>query len=196
MAIARQVSSRSSPRSSEIERSRRASQSATTTAGTSVTILVAANDNDPNGDALTVTGIATASPNGSASPVTTGANANRLRSEVAINSSAGLEHDFGRSTTVRVESYYKRFSHLLVGQLETDADRLARLARYDFPASLQWSLPTAPIITSVPTNDGAGRAYGFDLFVTRTSVPSSARVRGWASYAWGHANREIGRAHV
>jgi hypothetical protein len=120
----------------------------------------------------------------------TGPTADRLRSEVAINSSAGLEHDFGASTTVRIESYYKRFSHLLVGQLESDAERQARLARYDFPASLQSSLPTAPIITTIPTNDGAGRAYGFDVFMTRTSVPASARVRGWASYTWGHADRD------
>jgi hypothetical protein len=47
-----------------------------------------------------------------------------------------------------------------------------------------------PIITSTPTNDGRGRAYGFDVFVSRTTAPVSARVRGWASYTWGRAKRE------
>ncbi len=50
--------------------------------------------------------------------------------------------------------------------------------------------PADPIITSTPTNDGRGRAYGFDVFVSRTTAPVSARVRGWASYTWGRAERE------
>jgi hypothetical protein len=46
------------------------------------------------------------------------------------------------------------------------------------------------MITSTPVNDGSGRAYGFDVFVVRTSAPATARGRGWASYTWGRADRE------
>jgi hypothetical protein len=120
----------------------------------------------------------------------TGANVGRLRSEQAIQASAGLERDIGSGATLRVEAYYKTSSRLLVGRLETETERQARLAEYDFPASLASSLPADPIITSTPTNDGRGRAYGFDVFLSRTTAPVSARVRGWASYTWGRARRE------
>ena len=125
-----------------------------------------------------------------------GANGARLKSEQAVHASLGLEHEVG-SAMFRVEGYYKRSSRLLVGALESDTERLARLATYDFPAALQSNLPTNAIITTAPTNDGRGRAYGFDLFVSRTSAPASARLRGWASYTWGRVEREsYGRSYA
>jgi hypothetical protein len=120
----------------------------------------------------------------------TGPEAGRLRSEEAIQASAGLERDLGPTVTVRAEVYYKRFDDLLIGRLEPEAERLARIARYDFPIGLADSVPSDAIITTVPTNDGRGRAYGFDLFVSRTTAPADARLRGWASYTWGRAERE------
>jgi outer membrane receptor protein involved in Fe transport len=50
------------------------------------------------------------------------------------------------------------------------------------------SVPTDPIITSTPTNDAAGRAYGLDVFVSRLATTS--RLRGWGSYTWGKAERQ------
>ena len=120
----------------------------------------------------------------------TGPTASTLRSEQALQASAGLERSLGATGLVRVEGYYKRSSDLLIGRLEPELERAARLARYDFPATLATSVPSDAVITTVPTNDGRGRAYGFDLFVSRTTAPVSARVRGWASYTWGRAQRE------
>ena len=112
-----------------------------------------------------------------------------LQSERAVHAVLGLERDLSAGLTVRVEGYYKRFDRLIVGALETDEEREARLDAYDFPAALQSSLPVAPLVTSRPTNDGRGRAYGFDVYVTR--APSTdARLSGWASYTWGRATRE------
>ena len=113
-----------------------------------------------------------------------------LQSERAVQASAGLERDVARGVLLRAEGYYKRFSDMLVGRLETDTERAARVGRYDFPAALASSVPTDPIITTVPTNDGRGHAYGFDLFLSRTSAPASARLTGWASYTWGRAERD------
>ncbi len=125
-----------------------------------------------------------------------GANASRLRSEQAVQASLGLEHEIG-SAMFRVEGYYKASSRLLVGALESETERLARLAAYDFPAALRSNLPSDAIITTAPTNDGRGHAYGFDVFVSRTSAPASARLRGWASYTWGRAEREsYGRSYA
>ena len=39
-----------------------------------------------------------------------------------------------RGASVRIEGYYKASSRLLIGRLETDGERQARLAQYDFPA--------------------------------------------------------------
>ena len=118
-----------------------------------------------------------------------------LRSERAVQASAGLERDLGRAVSIRVEGYYKHFDDLLIGRLETAAERAARVAKYDFPPSLASNIPTDPIITTVPTNDGVGRAYGFDLFASRTSAPPDARLTGWASYTWGQADRDAYGRH-
>ena len=113
-----------------------------------------------------------------------------LQSEASVQSSVGLERVLAGAATVRIEGYYKRLTDQLIGRLETEPERLARLAQYDFPASLTSSLPSTPIITTTPTNDGRGRAYGFDVFISRTAVPAAARIRGWASYTWGRAERQ------
>ena len=110
-----------------------------------------------------------------------------LKSERAWQTSIGLEREFGGGVSLKVEGYYKRFTDVLLGRLEPEAERLARVARYDFPATLQSSIPTAALITTVPTNDGRGRSYGFDVFLNR---PGGGRLTGWASYTWGKAARE------
>jgi hypothetical protein len=113
-----------------------------------------------------------------------------LRSEVALQASAAIERALGGGIELRVEGYVKRFRDVLIGRLETATERLTRLTRYDFPAELASSIPTDAIITTVPTNDGRGHAYGFDLFVSRPSAPADARLRGWLSYTWGQAERD------
>ncbi|HUU33768.1 MAG TPA: TonB-dependent receptor [Vicinamibacterales bacterium] len=110
-----------------------------------------------------------------------------LKSERAWQTSIGLEREFGGGVSLKVEGYYKRFTDVLLGRLEPEAERLARVARYDFPATLRSSIPTAALITTVPTNDGRGRSYGFDVFLNR---PGGGRLTGWASYTWGKAARE------
>jgi hypothetical protein len=116
--------------------------------------------------------------------------ADGVRSERAMLASAGLEQDLGRGVLVRAEWYDKRFGDVLLGRLESDDERSARVARYDFPESFASSVPAERLITTAPSNDGRGRAYGFDLFVSRTSAPASARITGWASYTWGKAERQ------
>jgi len=113
-----------------------------------------------------------------------------LRSERATQASAGVERDLPGGVSLKVEGYYKRFTDLLIGQLETQEARRARVARYDFPVDLQSSIPAGPLITTVPANDGRGQSYGFDVFLSRTSPPAGSRVSGWASYTWGRTTRD------
>ncbi len=116
-----------------------------------------------------------------------------LRSQKALLTSASVERDLGTSASVRVEGYYKRFDDLLVGALEPEPVRLARVDNYDFPTSLQPHIPAAAIITAAPTNEGRGRAYGLDVVISRTAV--TTRLRGWANYTWGKAEREAYGIH-
>jgi len=121
--------------------------------------------------------------------------AKSLVSETAMHGSLGIEQDLPGGVTVRAEGYYKRFNDLLVGRLETAAERHARLAKYDFPSALAGEIPIEPIITTAPTNDGTGRAYGFDVFMSRVQAASDARLTGWASYTWGRGDRETYGRH-
>jgi hypothetical protein len=114
-----------------------------------------------------------------------------LRPERATHVLAGIDRDIAPGLLGRVEVYYKRFSDLIVGRLETEDERLARLARYDFPLVLQSTLPTASLITSVPTNDGRGQAYGLDFFLSRADGPSHPQVTGWVSYSLGKTEQDV-----
>ncbi len=114
-----------------------------------------------------------------------------FRGERAAHFIAALERDLGGGASATAEAYHKRFSDLLVGRRETEAERRARLLRYDFPQSLQAEIPTDAQITSNPSNEASGRAWGFDLLVARTGTSPDTRLRGWASYGFGRADREV-----
>ncbi|MBM63115.1 MAG: hypothetical protein CL484_09225 [Acidobacteria bacterium] len=123
----------------------------------------------------------------------TGAREHGLRHEKASHVVLGVEQALTANLLARVEGYYKKFSDLLVGRLETEKERLTRVARYDFPESLGSSVPSGPQILSSPTNDASGEAYGLDLFLMHGNAGS--RMTGWLSYAWGRANRESYERH-
>ncbi len=109
--------------------------------------------------------------------------------EKATHVIVSFEKKLGRGVTARVEGYHKAYDGLVVGRLETEEERLARISRYDFPPELQESVPTEPIITSFPTNDSGGHAYGLDLYVEREARAGDA-WSGWISYTLGRAERE------
>lgn len=112
-----------------------------------------------------------------------------LRSERAWHALVGLERTIGPGLVARVEGYYKDFSRLIVGRLETPEALAARLETYDFPIDLRDQLPRSPIVTSVPGNDGTGRAYGVEFYVARQALSSTDRISGWLSYTWGKAEQ-------
>ena len=112
-----------------------------------------------------------------------------LSSERAVHTLVALERELGPTMTVRVEGYSKHFSRLIIGRLETPEETAARVGRYVFPAALQWSVPSAPIITSIPVNGADGHAYGFDLYVEKRQRLIDDRLSGWASYTYGRANQ-------
>jgi hypothetical protein len=112
-----------------------------------------------------------------------------LDNEQARHALLSVERDLPGDVLLRTAAYYKRFDRMIVGRLETPAETAARTAEYDFPATLQDSVPREPFITTFPTNGARGRAYGFDVYVARPAR-SSTRLTGWASYTYGVATRE------
>lgn len=101
----------------------------------------------------------------------------------------GYRREMGGGMSLEAEAWLKSFDDLVVGALESEPERLARIARYDFPAELSDQVPAAPIITSRPTNGGAGRAGGLDLFLVRR--PRAARdLFGWLAYSYGRSEQE------
>jgi hypothetical protein len=112
----------------------------------------------------------------------------KLPYEKANHFVVGVQRDLTPDLTARLEGYYKRFADLLVGRLETETERLSRISRYKFPQSQRNSIPTTPLITSNPTNNAGGVAYGLDVYMNHTN--QTAPLTGWLSYNWGHANRE------
>ncbi|MEO8481249.1 MAG: TonB-dependent receptor plug domain-containing protein [Acidobacteriota bacterium] len=113
--------------------------------------------------------------------------AKQLSSERSTHVIGTFEHDVSPAITARVEAYYKTFDRLIIGRLETPEETAARVAEYDFPAALATSIPTSPQITSGPSNDGSGNAYGFDVYLEKRQRAAADRLSGWASYTWGQA---------
>ena len=111
----------------------------------------------------------------------------RLQSERAWHGIAGLERRLGTRLLARVEGYYKRFDRLIIGRAETPAAVAARVAAYDFPGPAASSVPREARITSVPSNDGEGRAYGIDVYLARPATSAADRLTGWLSYTRGNA---------
>lgn len=120
----------------------------------------------------------------------TNARALGIRHERSTQAIAGVERDLTPEVSLRLEGFYKTFDDNIVGRLETEDERLARIARYDFPPELSDSVPTAPIITSAPSNDGSGRSYGVDLYLARRSRTAETGLSGWAAYTWTRAERD------
>jgi hypothetical protein len=111
-----------------------------------------------------------------------------LEDERALHLLLGFEREFGAGLHVSLEGYYRDFSNLVVGRLETAAESDARLAPYDYPDDLAWGLPRDTLITSVPTDGAQGRAYGALASLSLDARPGR-RLDGWIAYAWGRAER-------
>jgi hypothetical protein len=112
-----------------------------------------------------------------------------LRNERSRHGTFSFEKDLS-GVTLKAEAYYKSFSDLIVGALETDAEYKARLALYDFPTALASSIPKERLITTRPANGASGRSYGLEFVATRPQRRGDQRLSGWASYSLGKATKE------
>jgi len=111
-----------------------------------------------------------------------------VRNQRARQAVIGVEHYFFPTLVGRVEAYNRRLERLLVQRLETPAEYVYRLNRYEFP----WGFPRDnPILerqpTLTPESTGRGRAKGVEMLLQH----DGRRVSGRMSYTWSQAVREI-----
>ena len=107
----------------------------------------------------------------------------------SLHAAAGLQKILDSGLRVRIDGYYKRLSDLIVGQIETNDERLARLSGYDVPPALRTAVQTDALITTVPLNAATGRAYGLEVYVAHSGVSSASPLTGWVAYSVGRAER-------
>lgn len=111
-----------------------------------------------------------------------------LRHERSDQASLAIDRDLAPRTTLTVEAFVRRFDDVIVAERETETERAARVAQYDFPVELSASVPRAAELTARAINGGSGNARGLDVFLSR--APSGARgVSGWMTYSWSKADR-------
>ena len=113
-----------------------------------------------------------------------------ITSEHAMHYIFGVERLLPGTWKAQAELYLKTFDDLIVGRLESERERQARVASYRFPDSLQGEIPTAAQITSYASNGATGVSRGLDLFLERRAM-GDERVWGYASYTYGLANRHV-----
>lgn len=113
-----------------------------------------------------------------------------LRNERAWQAVLGARFEPSVGVELKVEAFGRWFDRLLVGRLETEAERAARLARYDFPSEWRDEVPAAALVTVEPENTGRGTAFGLDVFAARRATSSASRLTGWVAYTFGRAERE------
>lgn len=116
-----------------------------------------------------------------------------LRAERADHFIAGVERMLSSEWQVKVESYYKRFSDVIVPQ--KFKGRVWTSYRTDaavFSPS-GWSAPVQVLrdsVTTTPVNDAAGRSYGFEVMLQKLNLAAGEKVSGWVSYALSYADRD------
>lgn len=115
-----------------------------------------------------------------------------LKSERAIQAVLGFERELNAGLRLRVEGYDRQLDRLIVGRLETEAERQRRVAEYPPFAwrGITNEIPTDPLITSVPVNGGSGHARGIEVLFTKRPRSAETRLTGWLSYTLSKSDRE------
>ncbi len=115
-----------------------------------------------------------------------------LRAERADHFIAGIERMLSAEWQIKAESYYKRFTDVIVpqkfiGRVWTSTRTDAQI----WPPV--WSTPAQVLrdsLTSTPVNDASGRSYGFEVMLQKLYTSSGETLSGWISYALSYADRD------
>lgn len=122
-----------------------------------------------------------------------------IQPEKAIHYILGMEHYFTRKTLLKTEIYYKPYYDLIAGKeliLNDGTNDVPILFQNAYGAYVNPADSAGIVsrlnrrtITTIPTNDGKGYAYGWEIFLQRDSKSSKDKFSGWVSYAFSVAKR-------
>lgn len=115
-----------------------------------------------------------------------------LRAATARHYVLNLNRDFGEAVGLRLSGYLKQYEDLVVQEYRF-AERVRAVYVGDAPAKPgSYVLRDQPILekTAFATNDGPGRATGFDVRLEKKATEGSELLSGWLSYSLSFSKRE------
>jgi hypothetical protein len=112
---------------------------------------------------------------------------NELNAEKSVHYVVGIERWLTNEWSVRLESYYKDFSDLIVQKNVTGSKFYTEtIPGKDLRYSSGWTRPvsiSSDSLTQIPVNNSVGEAYGFEFFLSKKNIFNENRFSGWISYA-------------
>ncbi len=116
-----------------------------------------------------------------------------LRAERATHYVLGLDRMLDDEWQIRAETYYKRFSDLIVQQKLTGTRYVSSpVPGGDTRLATGWGTPVATVgdsLTSTPVNDATGEAYGVEILLQKIGSRGNSPLSGWIGYSLAWANR-------
>jgi hypothetical protein len=116
-----------------------------------------------------------------------------LKAERADHFIAGIDRMVSSEWQAKFETYYKKFSDVIVPQkLQGMMWRSARTAG-DIYSTSGWTAPAQARLdsfTTSPVNAASGRSYGFEFMLQKLTSAPGENFSGWVSYALSYAERE------
>ncbi len=116
-----------------------------------------------------------------------------LVAEKAQHYILGIERMVTASWQFKAETYYKRFSDVIVAQKLQGSRWYSQRTADDIFSPRGWTPPVripSDSLTSFPVNDATGRAYGFEVMLQKIASLPTEKFTGWISYALAFAERD------
>ena len=116
-----------------------------------------------------------------------------LRAERADHFIAAIERMVSSEWQLKVESYYKRFTDVIVPQKFQGLMWTSRPTGGSVFAENGWTSPVQALrdsFTTTPVNDASGRSYGFEVMLQKLYLTPGEKLTGWISYALSYADRD------
>ncbi len=116
-----------------------------------------------------------------------------LRAERADHFIAGIERMVSAEWQIKAESYYKRFTNVIVPQKLQGMMWTAGGTNISVLSPAGWTPPVQTMrdsLTTTPVNDASGRSYGFEVMLQKLYLTAGDKLSGWISYALSYADRD------
>ncbi len=123
-----------------------------------------------------------------------------LRPEESIHIGFGIDRRLSPRVSVKVETYYKTLSEMLIPLRVQTQRYTADQIGFDRNSGKRfWSDPyliNYDSLTVIPTNNGSGEGRGIELLLERRRIGTTDRWSGWISYSYSIFDMSDGTVRV